>query len=299
MRFFSFSFFNGCLVWVVSFSWCLWSLALCEAQIMPLSCLVNCLYNYINNLFTISSFTLYYMHLILWHNLNIFLTIFFFNGSGHGLFGSSRVDPQKNQVGSRVNPFLLRVKKIGFGSSRVKKFWLVFPCLIKINKYKFPANRKFPTDMKNLSFQSPKSKTLSITWWRRQRQLTCKSTSKLWRNWLPKQRREVEMGRRGRDGSAWVSLRLGAWDLGWQQGQDGLAWVSGVGQGSWADEELKKKEKKGKGEGWWIGNGELWWRRWEDDESMAEVWVWGIWVSGESLNWESEEWLKSGSGKKK
>ena len=57
------------------------------------------------------------------------------------------------------------------------------------------------------------------------------------------------MGRRGRDGSAWVSLRLGAWDLGWQQGQDGLAWVSGVGQGSWADEELKKKEKKGKGEG--------------------------------------------------
>ena len=40
-----------------------------------------------------------------------------------------------------------------------------------------------------------------------------------------------------------------AWDLGRQQGQDGLAWVGGVGQGSWASEELKKKEKKGKGEG--------------------------------------------------
>ena len=31
--------------------------------------------------------------------------------------GSGRVDPQKTRVGSRVNPFLLRVKKIGFGSS--------------------------------------------------------------------------------------------------------------------------------------------------------------------------------------
>ena len=47
-------------------------------------------------------------------------------GSGRG---SGRVDPHKTRVGSRVNPFLLRVKKIGFGlgifrvgSGRVKKF---------------------------------------------------------------------------------------------------------------------------------------------------------------------------------
>jgi len=31
--------------------------------------------------------------------------------------GSSRVDLQKTQVGSLVNPFLLRVKKMGFESS--------------------------------------------------------------------------------------------------------------------------------------------------------------------------------------
>ena len=29
----------------------------------------------------------------------------------------SRVDPQKTQIGSQVNPFLLRIKKIRFGSS--------------------------------------------------------------------------------------------------------------------------------------------------------------------------------------
>ena len=108
MRFF-FSFFNGCLVWVVSFSWGLWGLALYEAQIVPLSCLVNCLYNYMNNLLTISSFALCSMHLILGRNLFIYL--FFFNGSSHKLSKSGRVDPQKNRVGSRVNPFLLRFKK--------------------------------------------------------------------------------------------------------------------------------------------------------------------------------------------
>ena len=31
---------------------------------------------------------------------------------------ASRVDPQKTRFGSRVNPFLLRIKKIGFGSSQ-------------------------------------------------------------------------------------------------------------------------------------------------------------------------------------
>ena len=46
---------------------------------------------------------------------------------------SSRVDPQKTQVESQVNLFLLCVKKfwvrVGYFSGRVKKFWPVFPCL--------------------------------------------------------------------------------------------------------------------------------------------------------------------------
>ena len=53
---------------------------------------------------TISFDTLCFMHLVWWRSLNIF-----FNGLG-------RVDSQKNQVGSRVNPFLLWVKKKGFKS---------------------------------------------------------------------------------------------------------------------------------------------------------------------------------------
>ena len=48
-----------------------------------------------------------------------------------------RVNSQKTMVESRVNLFLLRVKKIGFGSSfvelgRVRKFWPVLPCLSEI-----------------------------------------------------------------------------------------------------------------------------------------------------------------------
>ena len=117
---FFFSFFNGCLVWVVSFSWGLWSLALYEAQIVPLSCLVNCLYNYMNNLLTISSFALCSMHLILGRNFFFFL--------------KGRVTSYPSRVGSRVNPFLLRFKKkkkkIEFGSGRVRKFWPVLPCLV-------------------------------------------------------------------------------------------------------------------------------------------------------------------------
>ena len=53
----------------------------------------------------------------------------FFNESDQGLSGLGQVDPQKNRVESQVNPSLLRVKKIKFGSGifwvesgRVKKF---------------------------------------------------------------------------------------------------------------------------------------------------------------------------------
>lgn len=106
---FFFLFLMVVLLWVVSFSWCLWSLALCEAQIGPVSCLVNCLYNYINNLLTISSFTLCYMHLVLWRNLNIFLTNYF-NGLGHWLFGS----------GHGSTRFFFRSKNSGSGWVRSK-----------------------------------------------------------------------------------------------------------------------------------------------------------------------------------
>ena len=51
-------------------------------------------------------------------------------------FESGWVDLQKTRVGSRVNPFLLKVKKIKFrssifrvGSAWVRKFWPVLPCL--------------------------------------------------------------------------------------------------------------------------------------------------------------------------
>ena len=44
---------------------------------------------------------------------------------------------EKNRIGSLVNPFLFRVKKIGFrssifqiGSGQVIKFWPVLPCLV-------------------------------------------------------------------------------------------------------------------------------------------------------------------------
>ena len=88
----------------------------------------------------ISFGTLCFMHLVLRRNFFFFFFANFFNGSGHGLSKSGQVDPQKNRIGSRVNLFLLRVKKIGFesgifrvGSGRVRKFWPVLPCLMSIH----------------------------------------------------------------------------------------------------------------------------------------------------------------------
>ena len=54
------------------------------------------------------------------------------NGSGSG-----QVDPQKTRVRTRVNPFLLRIKKknnwVRVGSGRVRKFWPVLPCLLAVH----------------------------------------------------------------------------------------------------------------------------------------------------------------------
>ena len=60
------------------------------------------------------------MHLVSGHNLNIFLAIFFFNESDHGLFRSGRIDLQKKKKKNKVQvtgqPVLFWVKKIGFKS---------------------------------------------------------------------------------------------------------------------------------------------------------------------------------------
>ena len=70
---------------------------------------------YIYNLLTIGSSTLCFMHLVSGRSLNIFLAKFFLTGqvmSYPGWFKSGW--PQRNQVGSQVNPFLLWIKKIRF-----------------------------------------------------------------------------------------------------------------------------------------------------------------------------------------
>ena len=63
-------------------------------------------------------------------------------------FRSGWVDSQKTQVGSQVNLFLLRVKKIGFGSGffgsgQVRKFWPVLPCLLKHQQKAFSCHSLF------------------------------------------------------------------------------------------------------------------------------------------------------------
>ena len=54
--------------------------------------------------------------------------------------------PEKTRVGSRVNPFLLWVKKIGFKSSQVIKFWPVLPCLLILGLgHRLRAHESSPT----------------------------------------------------------------------------------------------------------------------------------------------------------
>ena len=64
----------------------------------------------------------------------------------------------------------------------------------------------------------------------------------------------------------WVSLGLGVSGLGWQRGQDGLAWVGGVGQGVGPVRSGGRKKNKMR---WSVGRRQsVGWRRW-----LIEVWV--------------------------
>ena len=73
--------------------------------------------------FIISFDILCFMHKVSWRNKKKIND--FFNRSGHGLFGSGRVDRNKIELG-----------QVFFGSGRVKKFWPVLPCLVRVHTAK-------------------------------------------------------------------------------------------------------------------------------------------------------------------